>query len=152
MERGRREEKTIVPKGVRLMAMQWRDELATGVEQIDRQHQELIARVNGLLAACWQGKGKAEVAETLAFLGDYVVTHFADEEKLQQEAGYPDLAAHKALHEQFIADYGQLVQEFERTGATVGLVVKVNRVVVDWLVQHISRVDKAFAEFYRTRG
>ncbi|NLY53094.1 MAG: hemerythrin family protein [Firmicutes bacterium] len=131
------------------MVMQWRDDLATGVELIDSQHQELIARVNRLLTACHEGRGKAEVADIVDFLGHYVVTHFRDEEELQRSVAYPEYDAHKTMHEKFLADYNQLKGQLETEGATVRLVVLVNKVVVDWLVHHISRVDKAFAAYYR---
>lgn len=43
------------------MAIEWTDELATGVNKIDNQHKELFKRINNLLDACNQGKGKDEV-------------------------------------------------------------------------------------------
>ncbi len=59
------------------MTVEWRENLATGNEEIDRQHMELFRRFNTLLAACNQGKGKDEVNGLLLFLNDYIRTHFA---------------------------------------------------------------------------
>lgn len=129
--------------------MQWSASLATGVDLIDQQHQELIKRINQLLEACNQGKGKEVVEEMLNFLEDYVKTHFRAEEKLQQDHHYPEYPTHKQLHDQFIQDIGNLKQQFESEGATLRLVVVINRKVVDWLTQHIMRADKALAAFLK---
>ncbi|MGI6035055.1 MAG: bacteriohemerythrin [Limnochordia bacterium] len=131
------------------MAIQWTSDLATGITTIDDQHKELFARVNKLLAACSQGRGKEEVGNIIGFLEEYVVTHFADEEKLQQESGYPEFAAHKRLHDAFKSDLAKLKDEFEAEGPTLRFVVLTNRVVVDWLMKHIAQVDKAFGNYLR---
>ena len=65
------------------MAIEWRESLATGHEEIDNQHKELFKRFNNLLTACNKGKGNEEVGNLLKFLSDYVVSHFAAEEQLQ---------------------------------------------------------------------
>ncbi|MHB9035807.1 MAG: hemerythrin domain-containing protein, partial [Armatimonadota bacterium] len=58
------------------MAVQWTPDLAVGVREIDDQHRELFKRVNDLLEAMSKGKGRDEIAKVVAFLGNYVVTHF----------------------------------------------------------------------------
>lgn len=138
-------------KGVCHLVLQWREDLAVGVSLIDEQHQELFARINSLLEACNQGKGREEVANVIAFLGEYIDLHFADEEALQREVAYPEYANHKAMHESFVADYQRLQQQLLTDGPTVRFVLQVNRKVVDWLVQHISKVDKALAAYVHSR-
>lgn len=125
--------------------------MAVGVGLIDEQHQELFGRINSLLEACNQGKGREEVAKVIAFLGDYIHLHFADEEALQREVNYPEYASHKAMHERFVADYRKLQDQLQSDGPTVRFVLQVNRVVVDWLVQHISKVDKVLAAYVQSR-
>ncbi len=131
------------------MALAWREDLAIGVPQIDEQHKELFVRLGALLDACNQGKGKAEVGKVVGFLEDYIVEHFAAEEKLQQTSGYPTYVAHKTLHQQFVAEFAKLKQQFEAEGATVRFVIQVNRVLVDWLVNHIGKTDRLLAEYLK---
>jgi len=38
------------------MAIEWTNDLATGVSEIDYQHKELFRRINSLLDACREGK------------------------------------------------------------------------------------------------
>jgi hemerythrin len=80
------------------VAYRWTQDLAVGVDQIDRQHQELFARTNGLLSAMAQGKGREEVGKTVSFLESYVGTHFRDEEKLMASHSVPNPEVHKGLH------------------------------------------------------
>ena len=56
--------------------MTWNDNLKIGVSLIDSEHRELCDRIDRLLAACNQGKGSKEIAETVDFLQEYTVKHF----------------------------------------------------------------------------
>jgi len=128
------------------MEYKWDQSLETGNVAIDEQHKALINVINDLLYACSQGKGRLEIQETLNFLSDYVVRHFSDEEKLQIKSKYPDYVAHKKLHEDFKRDVANIVSEFEKGGATIQLVAKVNMKIGEWLIKHIKTIDKKVAE------
>ncbi|MGI6776634.1 MAG: bacteriohemerythrin [Acetivibrionales bacterium] len=131
------------------MAIEWKDSYSIGIEEIDKQHKALFDAINRLLNACSQGRGKEEVGSVIKFLGDYVVTHFSSEEKLQQEYNYPDFAAHKGMHDKFIEDFTQLKEQIETEGVNARSVILVNRTVVDWLTRHIKNVDKKLGEFLK---
>jgi hemerythrin len=131
------------------MTIEWNENLVTGNDKIDEQHKELFRRVDSLLEACNQRKGKEEVHRLLLFLGDYVRTHFAMEEDLQKISGYPHYGAHKEQHEDFIRELEVLVQQFETEGATLPLVVQTNKSVVNWLINHINVKDKDLAVYLR---
>ncbi|MBN4070014.1 hemerythrin family protein, partial [bacterium AH-315-G05] len=95
--------------------------------------------------ACRERKGAEIVNETLDFLGDYVVEHFSDEEKLQKQYNYPDYKNHKKLHEKFVADFTELRNRFNSDGSTLTVITKLNRVLVQWLMKHIKVEDKKIA-------
>lgn len=128
------------------MVYKWDNSLETGNVAIDEQHKSLINAINDLLDACSKGKGRVEVQKTLTFLSEYVVKHFNDEEKLQVKSKYPDYIAHKKLHENFKKDVANIVSDFERDGATILLVAKVNSKIGEWLINHIKTIDKKVAE------
>lgn len=129
------------------MAFQWTTSLSVGVSVIDEQHKEIFARVNKLLDATSRGKGKEEIGQTLDFLGKYVVAHFGAEEARMRDANYPEAAAHKKQHEQFLRDFTALSGQFDREGASAGLVIAVQHQVCDWLITHIGKTDKALGSF-----
>ncbi|MDO4343304.1 MAG: bacteriohemerythrin [Eubacteriales bacterium] len=124
--------------------------LETGNELIDSQHKELIARVNKLTEECAQGKEKNVAVQTLDFLMDYTEFHFRDEEKLQEEHGYPQLAEHREQHKAFekaVDELREMLEEEE--GPSEAFVAAVKKNVVDWLIHHIQGWDKKVAEYVR---
>lgn len=132
------------------MLIEWNNDLTTGNSKIDEQHKELINRFNGILDACNHGKGKAEVKNLLQFLAEYVKSHFAMEEELQQRYLYPEYTTHKQEHAGFIRDFNKLQNQFDEEGATLSLVIQTNQALVDWLIRHINGTDKKLAAFLRT--
>lgn len=131
--------------------MQWSNELSSGVDLIDTQHKELINRINGLLDAMKQGKGKNEVIKTVSFLSDYVVSHFGEEEKYMTAYRYPETVAHKMAHKDFINDFTRLFKGIGGGQADSVTVIQVQSRICDWLVQHICKTDKALGNYLKTR-
>jgi hemerythrin len=133
------------------MAIEWDESLATGNREIDYQHKELFSRFDSLLTACNNRKGKEEVLNLLTFLGDYVQTHFALEERLQKEHSYPGYPEHKGQHEGFIRDLQNLEQQVRDDGATLSLVIQTNQTMAGWLINHINITDRELANFLRLK-
>lgn len=129
------------------MAITWRKNYEVGIEKVDEQHKELFQKINNLLDACTNRKGREEVVETINFLEEYVDKHFSEEEQLQRDHAYPEYPRHKAAHEQFNRNFIELKKKLQQEGPTLQFVMQVNKVVVDWLVIHITNVDKAFGNF-----
>lgn len=134
------------------MAYEFTKELETGNALIDSQHRQLIEAINRLLEACGQGKGRAQIKETMDFLQQYTAKHFSDEESLQLKYGYPDYPKHKEYHEWFKKTVAELAAELEQMGPTVVMVGKVNASIAGWLVNHIRREDTRVAAHIRQKG
>lgn len=127
--------------------MKWTDDLSVGVDLIDSQHKSLIDAINELFNACSKGMGRKKISETLEFLQNYVATHFRDEEEVQRKCGYPDYAAHKKLHSDFVKEVMKYSDRLEAEGPNVALVADFNTFVTNWLIYHISREDKKIGQF-----
>lgn len=134
------------------MAIQWTKDLATGSAKIDMQHQMIFDRINGMLNACSQGKGRGEVKEVLAFLEEYVMTHFSTEEQLMKQYGYAGYANHRALHLEFTRQLTELKKKVEKEGIGVHTVIATNQLVVSWFVHHIRKVDTQLGSFLKDRA
>jgi len=130
--------------------MEWTPALAVGHELIDSQHRELFRRFNALLQALSQSD-RAAVGQLFDFLGEYVVTHFAEEERLMAATAYPAAAIHRAAHERFVRDYADLKRLYEAAGPSAAVTVKTQTWIFDWLKAHIAGTDMRFAEWLRTR-
>lgn len=133
------------------MAVEWTSDLSVGVPQIDWQHKELFKRVNDLLEAMRAGQGKKEVGKVVEFLRDYVVSHFGSEEELMRQNSYPSASGHKALHEKFVADFRLLEKSILSGDWNSSFVISLQRYLVDWLNNHIGKVDKDLGAFLRSR-
>lgn len=133
------------------MAIEWTDELATGSVKIDMQHQTIFERINGMLEACSNGKGRSEVKELLAFLEDYVMTHFSTEEQLMKQYGYAGFFEHRAQHLEFTRKLMELKKKVEKEGIGVDTVIATNQLVVSWFVHHIKKVDTQLGSFLKDR-
>jgi hemerythrin len=132
-----------------MATVQWTEDLAVGNVMIDRQHQELFSRFNDLISACRERKGKEKVLDLLDFLADYVVEHFRAEEELMRQNQYPEYEGHRRLHQHFVDKLTALRQEMKEEGATVNLVVATNQAVLQWLIEHVKRVDSKLSIFLK---
>ncbi|MCF6180141.1 MAG: bacteriohemerythrin, partial [Geopsychrobacter sp.] len=120
--------------------IRWREELNTGIPEIDEQHRRLVALINQLFAAMKQGSNKIEIATVVDELVNYTLTHFRDEEDLMRRHGYPGLSEHQRIHKTFVAtvaDYAEKIKGDENLSAT-----EVFSFLKDWLISHIIKQDR----------
>ncbi|MBI5179527.1 MAG: hemerythrin family protein, partial [Nitrospinae bacterium] len=136
--------------------IEWSSKYEVGDAGVDDQHRELFKIVNEGLAVATNSARltpadqTAKMRDVLNFLLKYVVDHFSYEEGLQKRlsaVGYPDHQSHLQLHKDFAKDFLALKEEFDRGGVTPAWGVKFNRVVAQWLPNHISRVDKKMSGY-----
>ena len=132
------------------MVIHWNEELATGNEEIDNQHKEMFKRFNNFQSACKQEKGLDELSDLLAFLGEYVRSHFAMEEQLQTALDYPGYPKHKAEHDDFISNFRKLEDQLNIQGTTSTLLIQTNTVLATWLMRHFTWMDRDLAKFLHT--
>ena len=134
------------------MGIEWRPELAINVAEIDLQHQELFRRFDALLKACDSGQGQKEIASLLDFLSDYVQTHFRDEERLQASSGFPGYPEHRKQHQQFITRLQDLQRQLATEGSSLPVILQTNHMMVDWLINHISKLDRQIGDHIAARA
>ncbi len=135
--------------------MQWTEDLSVGVAQIDEQHRELFRRINGLEDAIRNAQCKYTIDSTIEFLAEYAATHFRQEEEVMEACGYPGYAEQAAQHAVFLkalADLKKQAAEPRGKGSSYDLSVETNRVVVDWIIAHIMRVDKKLGAFLQRKA
>ena len=129
--------------------MMWNDNLKIGVGLIDSEHKELCDRIDQLLAACNQGHGKEELLNTVEFLESYTIQHFGDEEQLQRSSTYPKVEEHKKLHEFFKGKIAELKSDIQTKGVNIATISKTNYFLMDWLLNHIQKVDSELAQYIK---
>mgnify|MGYP001090091485 CR=1 FL=1 len=127
--------------------MPWTPSLSVGVDMIDEQHKIWFEKAEALFEAGKNNQAKEYIGELLDFLESYTKQHFADEEKYMLGIDYPGYDEQKKAHTAFISQLDKLQQDYKESGSNVGVIVKANRMVIDWLVKHISNMDKKIGEF-----
>lgn len=134
--------------------MEWSDRLAIGINTIDSQHKELFKRINSLVQAIKEHRCKDEIDGVIKFLEDYAKVHFAEEEKHMREAGYSGLEEQRREHKKYLDALKDLQEQAALPrvhGSSYDLSATTNQVVVDWIVDHIIKVDVKFGTFLNSR-
>ena len=135
--------------------MEWNEKLAVGIATIDSQHKELFKRINNLVVAIKEHRCKSEIDSTIAFLDDYARVHFSEEEKHMQKTNYAGLEEQREGHRKYLAALAELKAEASLPrvpGSSYDLSATTNQVVVDWIVDHILKLDMQFGDFLRRTG
>lgn len=120
--------------------LEWTDDLALHVDEIDRQHQELLAIVNDLGAALTDGRDRESVSWTLAALSACSTCHFDFEDELLARQGYADAHERTLKQRIFVRTLGEFRASYARGQA--GLSVTVMDFLAGWLRDHISGADQ----------
>jgi len=127
-------------------------DLMMNVPSIDEQHMALVKRLNEIVTMGTAAGSKEEIEKNLLFLGNYAVKHFADEEKVQVQAGYPKYEQHRKLHQQFVEDYKKFVADYRENGCSTNFMIQLNRTVIRWIAQHIQEADLDIARHIKANN
>jgi len=130
------------------VGIEWSDALSVGLGKMDEQHKELFKRINALLVALLGDEREtADVAGIVDFISEYVDYHFRDEERLLVAEGYPKYEAHKALHTAYEKEFADTARQTKEEGFTPALLIRIQDKVVNWLLEHIARVDIEYGKW-----
>lgn len=129
--------------------VEWSQKLSVGIEQVDAEHQKLVAIFNQLDEASRTGKGTRIMAEILTQLVEYTVVHFRSEEELMTEAEYPQLSRHVAQHRQLVQKVSRFQAKFNGNGRRI--TKEMLEFLNYWLTNHILHDDMEFGRFYAER-
>ncbi|MDC7238752.1 MAG: bacteriohemerythrin [Spirochaetales bacterium] len=129
------------------MGIDWSDLLSVGINAMDDEHKELFNRINELLKSLLGYEGEFDVADLVAKVNEYIDYHFRDEEKMMASWGYPDLEAHKKLHATYEEEFSNIEKTLRAGGFDAGLLIEIQDKIINWLLDHIAKVDKKYGLF-----
>jgi len=132
------------------MAITWTPDLSVGVDLIDEQHKLWFEKANQLYKAGQEGRAKEFIIELFDFLDDYTKKHFKDEEEYMEKIKYPQIDAQRKAHAAFIADLAKLKKDYNESGGNILLIINANKMILNWLTQHIRNMDKKIGEYAKT--
>ena len=128
--------------------------LATGVDEIDSQHRNLINLANEAAAALRQGVTPTQLRHLVRELLAYAIYHFRTEEALMKEYAYDveaaaDATTHIARHRAF-ADKIATMQQALQNREHIDFDQLIN-FLYDWIAHHIMDTDRQLAGFILTK-
>ena len=148
----------VTPSDEAEVFMRWTDRLAVGEDAIDTDHMILIALMNEAAALAERAKtaprgdnaaGRKPLGEAVGRLLAYTDLHFAQEERLMDQCGYPDAKAHKAQHEALRTRAGELRRRLDAGDSVADELLMLVR---EWLFEHIQRADMRIGEHLAASG
>jgi hemerythrin len=128
------------------MLIEWKDLYRTGVDEVDYEHQELIALINELYARLNDPDAPLTVPGFFGDLNRAIIAHFALEERHMRDANYDQLVEHKNEHERLLDEIRHIMDAYEampetERGASLG------KILDNWFMHHFrthdSRLHKA---------
>ena len=122
------------------------DELLTGIQEIDEQHETLFDTLETLENVVEAGDGWSAAYFALSELVQFTRTHFAVEEALMRLHNYPDIEKHITEHRMFTAHLSLLEQQAIRQDMSSQIIEFVRQ----WLVGHIGHSDQAYVSQLRS--
>lgn len=128
----------------------WLEEYAIGHDKIDQQHRQIVDILNQLYTLLNESGADRKADAELVFdqLANYVTEHFAFEEDLMFNSGYPNeqLIAHKATHAALLAKVQSIVQAHQE-GDEAALSELLPYLYGNWLIEHICGTDRDYAPY-----
>ena len=116
--------------------IRWLPEYAIGVETIDQEHQRLFALAAQLERAILAEQAKEVLNDLLDELVNYTGYHFAHEESLMEQIGYPHYREHCVQHEEMKQKLqSRRDQAVEGTPCTPA---ELMQLLVEWLKCHTT--------------
>lgn len=133
------------------MAVEWDQQLETGIPSLDNEHKDIISCINNFFAKCDEGGGVGEIMDLYNALDGYTKRHFGYEENLQRINNYPGLAEQQKQHAQFLADLTAMKTSLEENGSSIKLTVTTKGRLIRWLNHHINTFDREFISFLNAK-
>ena len=110
-----------------------------GVPTMDGTHREFAALVNSLAVA--QGCDFVHLFTTLV---DHTERHFAHENKLMEQSGFPPIHIHMAEHARVLAEMNEMKRQVSK-GSIPFARAYVKERLPEWFKLHLATMDSALA-------
>ncbi|WP_421143987.1 bacteriohemerythrin [Aeromonas dhakensis] len=130
--------------------LHWNEAFMVQVPSMDNQHLGLFEAMNRLYQVVIDKSPAQLRKQRLDELLKLATRHFADEEQVMEQAGYPELRRHKQEHARLLTELDTLMQRNGPDDEEFNMELLV--FLKNWLLNHISKVDKQYSGSLRQAG
>ena len=124
------------------LQVQWRQEWNCGNDEIDEQHDKILQIANDLIAKIYAGASHNECMDMIKLFLEYVVNHFATEERILMEIEYDGLIAHIKKHEYLTNKAIYLKECYEKKELQPAAFLSF--IIDEVVVEHLTKEDTKF--------
>ncbi len=121
--------------------MEWKADYSVGIEEIDRQHKELLRLFGVIKDAISADEGWSTIHFGLVEVKRFAHFHFEFEEALMRLYGFAGRDEHTATHQQML----HRLESTEHDSLQESTKEDILKLFRDWLVEHINGADRSYA-------
>ena len=129
--------------------LQWQEERASGDQNIDEQHRELLALTNNLITISSAGVRFEQVMVQLDLLLHHIEQHFKAEGIILSSVGYPDATRHASLHKKLFEKVLQMKELYRMEGLQSAAFFSF--IIDDVVVGHICKDDVLYFPYLKNK-
>ena len=122
------------------------ESLKTIIIEIDQHHEalfETISKINSKV------KEQEDLWEILISIENYILNHFANEEKHMKSLNYEDFAIHKNLHDKFAEEFKEISDEITEEHVGMKVLPSLKTFIELWTENHYQKADLKLIEFFK---
>jgi hemerythrin len=126
--------------------IKWSADYCLGVEEMDAQHQQLVAiaeKAYGVLKDSLRVDKYDEIVSIIEELKEYTLFHFKAEEEYMMSIKHPKFLSHKVQHNDFIEKVSKIDLKAVDANQEQYL-VEILDFVSNWVINHIMVTDRLY--------
>jgi hemerythrin len=126
----------------------WNEKLSTGLLGLDEQHAALFQLFNEFIDAIEAGSPQAVLVERFEYIMGETLKHFAYEEQIMKNIGFPEYSAHKEHHEILRQDAELIFKDLQESkdGVEVSPSINFLRALI---VKHMVEKDLKIRDYIK---
>lgn len=128
--------------------MFWKDDMATGVPEIDERLRYFIESINATIRRMNSSRNPAFMSKYIEDIKNICVDYFSYQETMMTINNYRAYYQHKHDHEILFEKIGNVANEF-MAGSFGFNTSQLENVFNEWFIRHVFMYDKPFGEYYK---
>jgi hemerythrin len=131
--------------------LDWNESLSMYIPEIDAEHQHFIRLVNELNEAIIGRMNKKMIKSRMRAILNDAALHFAHEEAVFKEWGYPDAEEHAQKHAQIISFLNEIMESVDHGKMAHGW-LEAGLEMKQVLIRHILNEDMKYRDYHVAQG
>lgn len=123
-------------------------EFKFGIDEIDEQHASLVKMISEIQIMFKENRKEEAAGYFFEKITLYITDHFTHEESFMENIGYPQLDDHRKVHANFRKNMEKSIGLISQ-GDEAAFRDALSDVYL-WILTHIGKTDRKYADFYKT--